>query len=68
MDLLKLFSNICFWIGFGSLGISVLLFESGTRYMKTGEKLKRKKVDKVAWKFLAVSGIFFGLALVLGLL
>ncbi len=68
MVFVRFVSNLLFWLGFGSLVVAIVLFEAGTRYMRQGKKVQRKKVDKVAWKFLASAGILFGLSLLIGLL
>lgn len=59
MKNLRLMSDILFWAANLTLIISVVLLEIGTKYMREKKNLKRKKLDRVAMKFMLVAGILY---------
>ncbi len=58
-DPLKILSNVLFWLGFAALVPGIILLEVGTRYMREGKNVRRKKLDKVAVRFMIISGVLF---------
>ena len=60
---MRFVSNVFFWSASFVLTIGVILLEIATRYMRKGKDSKRRKMDRVAIKFMLVAAIMYLISL-----
>ncbi|ACM22462.1 hypothetical protein [Thermotoga neapolitana] len=64
---MRIISDLFFFTGFGTLFVSIVFFDLGTRAIKKKQPRKKKFYDKRGWQFLTASLASFAVSIILAL-